>query len=106
MGWRSPWCPAFLTEISAVGSTRPVLTEHCSWFFLSKYLQYGQSLLLKNWRPLLSHVASRRPGRGYFFICLTTHLTRLVPEGMAAAMAAGLPAGMCLGGFPDSCEEE
>lgn len=63
-------------------------------------------LLLKNGRPLLAHVASRRPDRGYFLVCLTTHLTGPVPNGMAGGAAAGLPAGMCPGGFPDSREEE
>lgn len=57
--------------------------------------------------PLLSQVMSWRPDGGYFFICLaTTHLTQLVPKGIAVTMAARLPAGMCMRGFPGGCEEE
>lgn len=48
VGWRSLWCPAFLTQISATWSARPILSEDCSWSFLAKYLQYGQSLF---WEP-------------------------------------------------------
>lgn len=76
-------------------------------FFLAKYLQYGQSPLFRNSRLLLSHVASWRLDGGYFFICpATIHLTQLIPTGIAAAMAARLPAGMCMWRFPDGCEEE
>lgn len=81
--------PSLPSQISAIQSTHPVLTEDCSWFFLSKYLQYGQSLLLKSFRLPLSHVAAWRPDRGTFFSCLTsTPLTRLVPRGIAASLAA------------------
>lgn len=56
---------------------------------------------------LLSHVELGRSDGISFFICLaTTHLTWLIPEGIAVPPAARLPAGMCACGFPDGCEEE
>lgn len=107
LGWRSVWCPGFLTQMSAIPSTHPILTEDRSWFFLAKYPQYGQLLLLRNSRLLLSHVASWRLDGGYFFFCLATiHRTQLIPTGIAATMAARHPAGMCMCRFLDGCEEE
>lgn len=73
LGWRSVWCPGFLTQMSAIPPTHPILTEDRSWFFLAKYPQYGQPLLLRNSRLLLSHVASWRLDGGYFFLYLSSH---------------------------------
>ena len=56
------------------------------WFFLSKYLQCGQSLLLSNSRLPSAPVESRRPDGACFFICLAAApLTRPVPHGIAVA---------------------
>lgn len=71
--------PAFLTQISAVWSTCPILTEDCSWSSFPKYLQYGQPLSAEL-QLLQSHVLLWRLEGVSFFICLaTTHLTWLIP---------------------------
>lgn len=100
MGWRSPWCPASLTQMSAIQSTHPVLTEDRSWFFLSKYSAVWPVSTSYQLEAASVPCCSMETGQR-LFLRLSGHFSfnRLVPRGVAASLAAGLPAGMWCADF-------
>lgn len=100
--------PGLPSQIGAIQSTHPVLTEDCSWFFLSKYLQYGQSLHLKSFGLPLSHVAAWRPDRHFLQLSPVSPLLLSpgwFPEGLLHPWQRP-PCWNMMCRFPDAGEEE